>query len=55
MGLIIKNDKIISATEDELFEHYLKKEYDDVFTFDEYLHKMKEAGVKIKNEAINIS
>ena len=46
----IKNGKIAEATEAELFEVYLKRGYDDLFSFDYYKHRCIELGTKIIGE-----
>lgn len=43
----IENGKIVSATEDELFNEYLKK-WCDFISFDEYIRRMKDIGVKVR-------
>ena len=43
----IENDKIVEATENELFEYYLDRGYDDVMMFSDFLCSMRKAGVKI--------
>ena len=42
-----ENGKIIEATEEELFEVYLKRGYDDLFSFDFYIQRCKELGTSI--------
>lgn len=50
----IKNNKIVEATEQELFDRYLKMEYDDAMTFKDYKRRMKSSGVKItKNDSMS--
>lgn len=43
----VENDKIVEATEDELFDYYLTRGWDDVMSFPDYLEKMKSAGVRV--------
>lgn len=43
----IENNKIVEATENELFEYYLNREYDDIMTFSDFLWSMRKAGVRI--------
>ena len=43
----IENDKIVEATENELFEYYLDHGYDDVMMFSDFLCSMRKAGVRI--------
>ena len=44
----IENGKIVSATENELFNEYLKK-WCDFISFDEYIMRMKNAGVEVND------
>ena len=44
----ITNGKITQATEQELYNYWLKRELYDVYGFPEYLGKMKEAGVEVQ-------
>ena len=46
----VENNKIIEATEDELFNIYLEKGYDDFMTFTDYVNQMKRAGVKVADK-----
>lgn len=46
----VKNEKIIEATEAELFDYYLKRGYDDLFSFEYYKHRCIELGTKIIEE-----
>ncbi len=48
----IENGKIVGVTEQELFDFYLKRELDDIYSFDEYLRRMKAAGVNVIQEVI---
>ena len=43
----VKDGKIIEATEDELFEVYLKRGFDELFSFDEYLRLCEMHGTRI--------
>ena len=43
----VKRGKIIEATRDELFDYYLSRELDDIYTFLDYVELMKNAGTKI--------
>ena len=43
----IENDRIVEATENELFEYFLAREYDDIMTFHEFLYALRKAGVRI--------
>ena len=42
----IENGKIVEATEAELFDYWLER-YSDIWSFYEYLFKMKKIGVII--------
>jgi len=46
----VKNGKIIKTTESELFNYYLSRELDDIYSFPDYLDKMKNIGVEIQKE-----
>ena len=46
----IENGKIVEATENELFEYYLNRGYDDVMSFSDFLWSMRKAGVKIADK-----
>lgn len=43
----VENGKIVEATESELFDYYLTREWDDIMSFPDYLEKMKSAGVEV--------
>lgn len=43
----IKKGKIIEASEAELFEYYLSRDLDEIWSFPDYIDTMKKAGVKI--------
>lgn len=43
----IKNGKIIQATEQELFNIYLKSDYDEILSFPDYKRRCIELGTKI--------
>jgi len=43
----IENNKIVEATEDELFSEYLRKGLDDIYSFPDYIDRMMRVGVKI--------
>ena len=45
--MIIHNNKIIKATEDELYSEWLNF-WSDFYPFDEYLRRMKDKGVVIE-------
>lgn len=46
----VENGKIIEATENELFEHYLKLGFDDIFDFYTYKRRCEASGVKITED-----
>ena len=46
----IENNKIIEATEDELFSLYLKREMDYIMDFNEYKRQMEKVGYVIISE-----
>jgi hypothetical protein len=43
----IKDDRIIKATESELYKYWLTRGFDDIFSFSDYINRMKNCGVKI--------
>ena len=45
--MTVKDNKIVKATEDELFALYLERNLDDIMSFNEYLYSMRKAGVDI--------
>lgn len=46
-----ENNKIVECTENELFDFYLKRGYDDLFSFTDYMRQCEELGtVVIKNK-----
>lgn len=48
--MLIKGHRIIEATEQELFEHYLERGFDDIMDFQSYLRELRKCGVKIIEE-----
>lgn len=52
--MTIKKGKIIETTIPELFEYYLKRGFDDIMDFNEYMIQCERLGTKIikddKNE-----
>lgn len=46
----IENNKIIEATENELFSLYLKSNWSDFIDFYEYMRRMEKTGVKITDK-----
>jgi hypothetical protein len=46
--LTVNNGKITSATEDELFREYLRREMEDCMDFHEYVNRMIDCGVEIE-------
>ena len=45
--MIVENGKIVIATEEELFEHYLKAGFDDLMSFPDYKSKCIKFGTKV--------
>ena len=41
---------IVEATRNELFTYYLKRELDDVYSFPDFVERMKEAGTVVLDE-----
>lgn len=48
--MTIENGYITQATVSELFSYYLRRDYDDVIPFDEYMRRMEESGVIITDK-----
>ena len=46
----IRKGKIVETKESELFAYYLKRGYDNIYDFPEYLDKMKALGVTVIEE-----
>lgn len=46
----IRDGKIVEATENELFDVYLKKGLDDIMPFDFFMMRCKKLGTEIKAE-----
>lgn len=46
----IVDNKIVEATENELFDVYLRKGYDDIMSFREFVYRCKMAGTVIIDE-----
>lgn len=45
--MTVKDGKIVKATEEELYSHYLKRGFDDIMSFSEYMNRCSELGTKI--------
>lgn len=43
----VEDGKIKMATEDELYDYYISRGFDDVMSFDEYMSRCKELGTKL--------
>ena len=43
----IENGKIVEATKSELFEHYLKRGFDEIFSFPDYCERCEMRGTRI--------
>ena len=50
--MTIENNKIVAATEGELFDRYLKYEYDDIYSFPEYVRMIAKAGTIVEKQGI---
>lgn len=46
--MIEKNGKIVEITEQELLDLYLKKEMDNIMSFQEYKFRFEEAGCVVE-------
>ena len=45
----IEDGKIVEATENELFDYYLTRGWDDIMSFPEFLERMKRSCCKVLN------
>ena len=45
----IVNNKIVEATENELFDVYLKRGFDEIMSFPDYVEACKSRGTKVKS------
>ena len=43
----IKDDKIVKATDLELYEYWLTSGWSDIFSYTEYKNTVKELGTKV--------
>ena len=43
----VENGKIVEATEEELFEYFLSREFDDIMDFNAFLEGCRKAGTKV--------
>ena len=43
----VKNGKIVVIDEDELFELYLKRGMDDIYSFPDYVRRFEQAGTLV--------
>ena len=43
----IKDGKIVSATNIELYEYWLKSGWSDIYSYTEYKNKVKQLGTKV--------
>lgn len=44
----VVNNKIVEATENELFDVYLKRGFDEIMSFPDYVAACKSRGTKVK-------
>ena len=44
----IENRKIVKATENELFDFYLKIGMDDIMSFTDYIEKLEKSGCEVE-------
>lgn len=47
----IENGRIVEVNDSDLWVYYMSRELDDVYSFDNWLYYMKEAGVKTIEES----
>ena len=45
--MLVEDGKIKMAIEDELYDYYISRGFDDVMSFDEYMSRCKELGTKL--------
>ena len=50
--MIVENNKIIEATEDEMYTYWLKR-WSDVISFTDYIRKVEKNGTKIIRKSKN--
>lgn len=43
----VEHDKIVSATNIELYQYWLKSGWSDIYSYTEYKNKVKELGTKV--------
>lgn len=48
--MTVKNGKIIECTDNELFKHYLKCKWDDIYSYSEYKRLCIEEGTKVQEQ-----
>lgn len=48
--MIVRDARIVEATEPELFKVYLELGFDDLMSFHEYMKRCRELGTKITEE-----
>lgn len=46
----VEDGKIVEITEDELFVLYLKREMEDIMSFNEYVVRMRKAGCVVRED-----
>ncbi|MBR4401046.1 MAG: hypothetical protein IKT09_05060 [Synergistes sp.] len=46
----VKNGKITECTEAELYDYWLARGYDDIYSFPEYEERCKAAGTTVTDE-----
>ena len=48
--MTIQDGKIVEATDSELFEYYLTRDWDLVMSYQDYKRECKERGLKVVDE-----
>lgn len=46
----VVNERIVEATEKELYSYWLTRDYCEFYSFYDFLEKMKDAGCKVVEE-----
>lgn len=46
----IENGIIVEATEAELYDYWLSRGFDDIYSFTNFMNMMKDAGTKVVDE-----
>lgn len=47
LEMVVKDNKIVECTEEELFNYYLSRGFDDIYSFPEYKQAVINKGTKV--------